>query len=117
MYKNKIQFTHIMIYTEMRIQVAMCSHGVCRAIQVVAEMSMKFGLHAALVRKGANCSCDIVFNIGYAITAMLCSKPSLIWLQLIHVSDNLHRNMKNEKFCSQLSTYYKRHMAFRSKRN
>jgi hypothetical protein len=25
--------------------------------------------------------------------------------------------MKNEKFCSQLSTYFKRHMGFGSKRN
>jgi hypothetical protein len=33
------------------------------------------------------------------------SKPSIIRLQLIRVSDNEHRNMKNEKFCSQLGTY------------
>jgi hypothetical protein len=29
------------------------------------------------------------------------------------VTVNPERNMKNEKFCSQLSTYFKRHMAFR----
>jgi hypothetical protein len=29
---------------------------------------------------------------------------------------NPDRNMKNEKFCSQLSTYFKRHVGFRSKR-
>jgi hypothetical protein len=46
----------------------------------------------------------------------ICSKPSLIQLQLIWISDSLDRNMKNEKFCSQLSTYFKRHKGFRSKR-
>jgi hypothetical protein len=30
--------------------------------------------------------------------------------------DNPDQNMKNEKFCSQLSTCFKRHMAFMSKR-
>jgi DNA primase catalytic subunit len=30
--------------------------------------------------------------------------------------DNPDGNMKNEKFYSQLSTYYKRHMGFRSTR-
>jgi hypothetical protein len=29
------------------------------------------------------------------------------------VTVNLDRNMKNEKCCSQLSTYFKRHLAFR----
>jgi hypothetical protein len=32
------------------------------------------------------------------------------------VTVNPDRNMKKEKFCSQLSTYFKRHMGFRSKR-
>jgi hypothetical protein len=41
------------------------------------------------------------------------SKPSLIRLQLLRVWDNPDRNMKCEKYCSQLSTYYKRHMPFR----
>jgi hypothetical protein len=31
------------------------------------------------------------------------SKPLLIQLWLIQVLDNLNRNVKNEKFCSQLS--------------
>jgi hypothetical protein len=31
--------------------------------------------------------------------------------------DNPDRNMKNEKFCSEWSTYFKRHMGFRSKRD
>jgi hypothetical protein len=44
------------------------------------------------------------------------SKLSLIRLQLTWMSDSPDRNMKNEKLCSQLSTYFKRHMAFRSKR-
>jgi hypothetical protein len=29
---------------------------------------------------------------------------------------NPNQNMKNGKFCSQLSTYFKRHMGFRGKR-
>jgi hypothetical protein len=37
-------------------------------------------------------------------------KPSLKRLPLIPVSDNPDRIMKNEKFCSQLSKYFKRHM-------
>jgi hypothetical protein len=32
------------------------------------------------------------------------------------VTDNPDRNMKNEKFCSQLNIYFKRHVGFRSKR-
>jgi hypothetical protein len=32
---------------------------------------------------------------------------------LIRMSDNPDRNMKNEKCCSQLSTYFKRHLTFR----
>jgi hypothetical protein len=32
------------------------------------------------------------------------------------MSDDPVRNMKNENFCSQLSTYFKRHMGFSSKR-
>jgi hypothetical protein len=39
------------------------------------------------------------------------SKASLIPLQLIRMSDNQDRNMK--KFSSQLSMYFKRHMACR----
>jgi hypothetical protein len=35
------------------------------------------------------------------------SKSSIIRLQLIRMSDNADRNMKNEKCCSQLSTYFK----------
>jgi hypothetical protein len=31
--------------------------------------------------------------------------------------DNPDQNMKNEKFCSQLSTCFKRDMGFRSKRD
>jgi hypothetical protein len=41
------------------------------------------------------------------------SKPSLIRLQLIRMSDNPDRNMKSEKCCSQLSTYYESHKAFK----
>jgi hypothetical protein len=41
------------------------------------------------------------------------SKPSLIWLQLIWMSNSPDRNMKNEKCCSQSSTHFKRHMSFR----
>jgi hypothetical protein len=48
-------------------------------------------------------------------TFYLYSKPSIIWLQLIRMSDNPDRNMK-KKFCSQLSAYFKRHVGFRSKR-
>jgi hypothetical protein len=40
------------------------------------------------------------------------SKLSLILLQLIRMSDNSDRNMKCEKFCSQLSTYFKRHINY-----
>jgi hypothetical protein len=36
------------------------------------------------------------------------SKLSLIRLQLTRMSDNPDRNMENEKFCSQLSAYFKR---------
>jgi hypothetical protein len=32
------------------------------------------------------------------------------------MSDNSYRNTKNEKFCSHLSTEFKRHVGFRSKR-
>jgi hypothetical protein len=39
-------------------------------------------------------------------------KP-IIRLQLIRMSDNQDRNVKNKNFCSQLSTYFKRHIAFR----
>jgi DNA primase catalytic subunit len=39
-------------------------------------------------------------------------KPSLF-----RILDNPDRNMKNEKFCSQLGTYFKRHVKFRSKRD
>jgi hypothetical protein len=46
----------------------------------------------------------------------ICSKPLLIRLQLIGMSDNPVRHMKNEKFCSQSSTHFKRHVVFRSKR-
>jgi hypothetical protein len=41
------------------------------------------------------------------------SKPLLSRLQLPWMSDNLDQNMKSEKCRSQLSTYFKRHMAFR----
>jgi hypothetical protein len=37
-----------------------------------------------------------------------CSQPLLIRLQLIRMSDNPDLNMKNEKFSSQLSTYFKK---------
>jgi hypothetical protein len=33
------------------------------------------------------------------------------------MSDNPVQNMKNEKFHSQLRTYFKRHMGLRSKRD
>jgi hypothetical protein len=33
------------------------------------------------------------------------------------MSDNQDQNMENEKFCSQLSTCFERHMGFRSKRD
>jgi hypothetical protein len=39
---------------------------------------------------------------------LIYSKPSLIRLQLIRMSDNPDRKMKNEQFCSQLSTYFKK---------
>jgi hypothetical protein len=38
----------------------------------------------------------------------LYSKPSLIRLQLIRMSDNPDGNMKNAKSCSRLSTYFKK---------
>jgi hypothetical protein len=44
-------------------------------------------------------------------------KLSLIRLQFIRMSDVQERNMKNKKFCSQLSTYFKRRIGFRSKRD
>jgi hypothetical protein len=40
------------------------------------------------------------------------SKSSLIRSELTRMSDNPVGNMKNEKLCSQLNTYFKRHMAF-----
>jgi hypothetical protein len=43
-------------------------------------------------------------------------KPSTIRLQLIRISDNADRNMKNEIFCSQLNAKFKRHMGFRGMR-
>jgi hypothetical protein len=43
----------------------------------------------------------------------ICSEPSLIRLQLTRVSDNPERNLKNDKFSPQVSTYFKRRMAFR----
>jgi hypothetical protein len=39
-----------------------------------------------------------------------CSKPSIIRLQLIRMSDNENRNMKNWESCSQLNTRFKRHV-------
>jgi Ca2+-binding EF-hand superfamily protein len=44
------------------------------------------------------------------------SKPSIIQLQLIQMLGNLDQSMENEKFCSQLSTYYKSHVGVISKR-
>jgi hypothetical protein len=45
----------------------------------------------------------------------------LVWaadtkLQLIQMLDIPDQNMKNEEFCSQLSTYFKRRMGFRSEK-
>jgi hypothetical protein len=42
------------------------------------------------------------------------SKPLLIQLHLFQVSDDPDQNMKNEKLCSQLNTYFKSHMEFRN---
>jgi arginine deiminase len=44
---------------------------------------------------------------GAGSSQMLVS--TVISLQLIRMSDNLDRNIENEKFCSQLSTYFNRH--------
>jgi hypothetical protein len=51
------------------------------------------------------------FTFTYA-TSQSC-KPSLMRLQLIRMFDNPDGNTKIEKCCSQLRTYFKRHLTFR----
>jgi hypothetical protein len=53
---------------------------------------------------------EILFNTEFVD---IYSEPLLIRLQLIVISDNPDRNTRNEKCCSQFSTYSKRHVAFR----
>jgi hypothetical protein len=69
---------------------------------------LSFKLHSVTAQNTV-----IVTQVAVRTSHSIYSKLSIIRLQLIRVSDNPDRNMKNEKCCSQLDTYFERHIAFR----
>jgi hypothetical protein len=58
------------------------------------------------------CTVQCSHRVLMLVMVTMYSKPSLIRLQLIRMSNNLAQYMKNEKCCPQSSTYFKWHMAF-----
>jgi hypothetical protein len=60
---------------------------------------------------------DLNDDLGKAMEERDCDLFKVQQILANSVTVNPYLNMKNEKFCSQLSTYFKRHVGFRNKRD